>query len=190
MSDAFPSMGGALAKLGRFIAHWPGECAVVGGLAVMVRGRVRPTTDADLIMSVRTDQLDDLLAHSRKLGLSYQPADEEMLRQGGLIRLALQKGSELEHIDVLIADDDFLASVLRRAEQIRIRGIDLPMATVEDLMLMKLLAARPLDIDDVLSLKDAHGATLDREYLVEWAEVLGLSESAALYLGDLLGTSA
>lgn len=183
MSDALPSLGASLAKLGEFIAQWPEDCAVIGGIAIIARGRVRPTTDADVVMSMTECEPDDLLAHSRSLGLTYRESDEAMLREGGLIRLSLEQGDELEHFDVLVVDDDFLASVVRRSEPVRIRGVDLPIATVEDLILLKLLAARPLDIDDVLGLKDAFGASLDKEYIFEWAKLLDLSDSAALYLG-------
>ena len=52
---------------------------------------------------------------------------------------------------------------------------------LEDLVLLKLDANRPVDIDDILSIKDAFGATLDYAYLDSWADQLRIRDRLDLY---------
>ena len=68
-------------------------------------------------------------------------------------------------VDLLIADDPFLQQVALRATPVSFSGVLLPVAAPEDLLLLKLAAARPIDLDDALAIKDALGDTLDRAYL-------------------------
>ena len=57
------------------------------------------------------------------------------------------------------------------------------MATVEDLLLLKLEANRPIDIDDVLAIKDAFSSTLDMAYVRERAADLGVVGQLDLLFG-------
>lgn len=49
----------------------------------------------------------------------------------------------------------------------------------------ELEAGRPIDIDDVLAIKDVALADLDRDHLHRWAHRLGLSDKLALYFPEL-----
>ncbi len=59
----------------------------------------------------------------------------------------------------------------------------LPVASVEDLLLLKLEANRPQDIDDILSIKDGCSEALDWAYVRAEAARLSLSEVLELYFG-------
>ena len=52
-----------------------------------------------------------------------------------------------------------------------------------DLLLLKLDASRPIDIDDAIALKDARGESWDRRYIDEQAALLGLSATVDNLLG-------
>lgn len=58
-------------------------------------------------------------------------------------------------------------------------------ATVEDLLLLKLDANRPIDLDDAIAIKDAFEETLDRRYLAEQGDVLDLRRALENLLGPL-----
>ena len=149
-----------LARLARFVATWPHPAALVGGVAMLARVRSRATRDADLVIVAPAPER-ALLDHARRHGYGYDGADIEDWLAGGLVRL---DGPEAG-VDLLIADDPFLQQVALRATPVSFSGVLLPVAAPEDLLLLKLAAARPIDLDDALAIKDALGDTLDRAYL-------------------------
>jgi len=60
-----------------------------------------------------------------------------------------------------------------RAENCHVAGISIPVATAENLMIMKSLAARPRDDQDLEGLVIAQGDTLDWDYCEQTAAELG-----------------
>ena len=84
-------------------------------------------------------------------------------------------------MDLLFADDDFLQDVIRRATVVSLGDVQFPTATLEDLVLLKLLANRPIDIDDVLAIKDAFIGELDFDYLATQAAAIGVVDALGFH---------
>lgn len=173
-------LGESLRRVADFVETWPRACVLIGGFAIIARVRARPTRDADLIIVVEDDEIDLLLQHATEHGYSF-PHDVDEWLEGGLLPLHAADGAL--PIDLLIADDAFLRSVAQRADSVALGDVSIPTATLEDLVLLKLLANRPIDIDDVLAIKDAFTGEMDVEYLVEQATLLGVAHELALYFG-------
>jgi hypothetical protein len=160
--------------------------ALIGGLAVVLRARARLTRDVDFLVSVPAGRLDDLLSCAGRAGLSWDEAEVRKFSPGGLLRFRSPPDAQAGlgvSIDVLFADDAFSACVLRRATRVSVGEASIPVATVEDLVLMKLDANRPRDLDDVLALVDAHRDTLDLDYLRSWAARMDLSARVDAFVG-------
>lgn len=149
-----------LARLAGFVSSWPHPAALVGGTAMVARVRARASSDTDLVI-VAPSPAPELLEHAVRHGYGYDATGIEGWLEGGLVRL---DGPEAG-VDLLIADDPFLRQVARRATVVRFGAVELPVATTEDLLLMKLAAPRPVDLDDASAIKDAFGGSLDRVYL-------------------------
>lgn len=184
--------GDLLDLLGRLRAildrcRWP--CAVIGGAALAVRARVRTTRDIDVVLAIPPGELESLLKAAQENGFRYDAADRDTLMAEGLIRLWVAAPSSsgdpksVPGIDFLTANDEFTAEVIRRAEPVDFGAVRLPVATPEDLILMKLDANRPHDLDDAIALKDAHLGKLDRVYLNTWASKLGITARLEALLG-------
>ena len=75
-------------------------------------------------------------------------------------------------VDVAIGLSGFERQLLARADEVTIAGFTAPVATAEDLILMKLLASRPRDTDDAEKLAQKHGPSLDWNYLMTTAQQL------------------
>jgi predicted nucleotidyltransferase len=86
-------------------------------------------------------------------------------------------------LDLLFADDALSREVLGRATPVEVDGVPIPVASPEDLILMKLDANRPTDLDDVIALRDAFDASLDRAYLTRMAIHLGIEARVAAFIG-------
>lgn len=75
--------------------------------------------------------------------------------------------------DLIVANEPLLEATIARAVLTSLGKVTLPIATLEDLVLLKLDANRPRDVEDVLSIKDAFGGTLDLAYARRQADAAG-----------------
>lgn len=164
-----------LDRLAVFLKQWPYPAAIVGGLAIVLRVRPRLTRDVDLV-TVVPDERRVLLDHLRAAGYAYEEDGIDEWLDGGLVRA----NAAVAALDIIIADEPFLVDVARRARPMSIEGLTLPVATIEDLLLMKLEAGRPQDLDDALAIKDALADGLDRRWLAEAGARLGVDALAFL----------
>lgn len=177
MKESLPD---ATARLARFLAQSRGGAAI-GGIAIIGRVKARTTDDLDVIVAATADEIPPLLAAAKGCGYTYDEGHVRDFVEMGLMRLRSPHGPDGYGLDVILADSSFLQEVVRRATPVSLGGVVIPVATLEDLVLLKLDANRPVDIDDILSIKDAFGATLDFTYLDSWADQLRIRDRLDLY---------
>ncbi len=132
--------------------------AVVGGLAVSVRAEPRMTRDADLAIAVNSDQeAEQVIFAMQRLGYSVLVVvEQEATGRMSTVRLETT-GSVIT--DLLFASSGIEQEIVARATRISvIPGLILPVASVGDLIAMKLLARddrqRPTDADDLRALRE------------------------------------
>lgn len=133
--------------------------ALVGGLAVSTRAEPRFTRDADLVVSVGSDDGAERTVHAL-IGLGYSV--EAVVEQTGLGRLATARlRSRIEGgvvVDLLFASSGIEAEIAAAAELLVIaRGVQLPVALSGHLIALKLLSCdtegRRQDLIDLDELK-------------------------------------
>lgn len=147
------------------------EYALVGGLAASLRGRVRVTDDVDLV--VRFDVYQALNFAERlnpEKFAGFIPDVESVARSAFLLPL-VHKQSGIQ-LDLAIGVSGFEEQIVSRATKLTIANRRVPVATAEDLVLMKLLAGRPQDNQDIRGIVATVGLTLDWDYLLSVAEQL------------------
>lgn len=129
--------------------------ALVGGLAISVRGEVRTTRDVDLAVVVGDDlELEKLVADLAQAG--YRPVatvEQEARQRLAVVRLESPAGFR---VDLLAASCGIEAEIVAAATAVQFEGAGaVPVAIAEDLLAMKLLAARAgraRDWDDAVGL--------------------------------------
>lgn len=175
-----PSLLDGVRDVAVLLRAWGRPAAIVGGVAFVARVRPRFTDDLDLAVTVPKDQLEAFADLAAQQGFSFGPQDRQFFREAGLLPMKSPSGL---HVVVMLADDLLLESTVQRATVLDLGGIPLPVATAEDLLLLKLDANRPMDFDDAIAIKDAFGATLDRAHLRRLAVPLGILERVENLLG-------
>jgi len=100
------------------------------------------------------------------------------------IALALIEKERLEGLDVVLAGSGLEDDFLDRARPTDISGTIVPIIDVGDLMVAKILAARPKDLEDATALWRLHGGTMDADRIRATLQAL----EDALSQGDLLPT--
>ena len=135
---------------------------LIGGIASGILGEPRATDDVDLLVFLPADALDRLLGKARKAGARFNAKRaREFVKRKRFLRLGLW-GTD---VDFLVADSIYEFEVLSRRKMTVLEGVPVPMPTPEDLILLKLWAGRPIDIQDAKAVEVRHGSHLDWKYL-------------------------
>lgn len=164
----------AVARLARFAEDLAKPCALIGGVAVIARVFVRATKDIDVLVSCPGSEARELLDVARRHGYGWDESDVQDFLDAGLLRMwGPPSRREGIGLDILLTDSPFDEDAVRRASVVEVLGTKIAVATPEDLLLMKLEANRPIDLEDVIAIKDAFGARLDLAYVRAQADRLG-----------------
>lgn len=151
---------------------------LVGGLGIQAWGRIRQTKDVDLLLVSGEADRDAILKAAADRGILPDAAHPVVaLRDSTILRLVRtdpRYGIRI-HVDLIEAGAAFLRDVARRAKRARLFDEDVLLATCEDLILMKLLAGRPIDRADAAELLRLNAASLDRAYLRDRAAELKIT---------------
>ena len=164
----------AVARMARFTKEMGKPCALVGGVAVIARVFVRATKDVDLLVSCPAAEARALLDVARRHGFAWEESEVQDFLDAGLMRMwgppSRRDGIGL---DILLTDSPFNEDVVRHATVVEVLGTSVRVATPEDLLLMKIEANRPIDLDDAIAIKEGFAGRLDLGYLREQADRLG-----------------
>ena len=139
--------------------------AVIGGIAASLRGEARFTADVDVVIQAdvqRSLRLLDVLESTPFRPLFAGVA--EIVETAFLLPMRHRRTGI--KVDLSLGLTQFEQQAIARATPLPMAGRSIPIATAEDLILMKLLAARPRDIDDVRGIVLRAGETLDWSYLL------------------------
>lgn len=124
---------------------------VFGAQAVAVRGAPRATQDVDITVQIERSRLRELIDALAAEGLRHRYPDiaDELLDRGAVLPLIHACGME---VDLVVAGSGLEALALARATRVAIEGVEVPVAHATDLVVMKVLAGRGKDLDDLRSL--------------------------------------
>jgi len=136
---------------------------LVGGLAASLRGRMRNTEDVDLVIAVDVEAAIRFLhALPADQFRPYFPEVELVARTSYII--ALEHISTRITLDLAIGMSGFEQQIVSRSEDVQLSDRSIRIATVEDLILMKCLAGRPQDDQDIAGMVAAQAETIDWIY--------------------------
>lgn len=147
---------------------------IIGGQAVLVHGEPRLTRDVDITLGVDIDQLPSVLRVSASLGL-VPLVDPETFTRATMV-LPCQDVSTQIRVDLVFSFSTYEREAIARACSIRMGAAGVRFASVEDLIVHKILAGRPRDLDDVRAVLNKNPAAdrrFVRDKLAEFAATLG-----------------
>jgi len=164
-----PEFGPLLARLARTLRSHDVPFMLIGGQAVLLHGEPRLTLDVDVTLGVSPEALGTVLAACDAMGLDPLPRTvEDFVRETFV--LPVSDPATNIRIDLIFSTTPFEAAAIDRAIEIEIAGERVPFATAEDLIIHKVFAGRPRDLEDVEGIVSRKGHDLDWEYLASWAE--------------------
>lgn len=155
--------------------------ALIGGIAVAVRGEPRSTLDVDIIIDCDIERALQLVTQLNDSSFSPLFKGVEQVVKTGLLLPLVHRQFGIK-VDIAIGMSEFEQDAIRQATMIAIGGINIPVVRSEYLVVMKQLAARPRDIDDIAKIFVRQGQNLDWNLTKRLASQLGEAVS-----DDLLG---
>lgn len=155
------------------------EYAVMGGFAVRIYGIPRPTYDVDLTIVIDRARLNELYDEIEREGFTV-PAEYRtgwIDNVGGMpfVRFRLYVEENAIDVDLFLAESAFQRELIHRRQRETLDDHDIWIVTVEDLILLKLIANRPRDLLDIQDVRFMHGQ-LDEDYLRTWADLLQIRD--------------
>jgi len=177
-----PDIRPALAALSTALAALDRPAMLIGGLAVIARGVPRLTIDIDAVVHAEGLDVDRLWAVLRDSGLEARVADAAQIARERLVLLLRHRASGVT-VDLSLGWVQFERDAMARATTVDLDGVRIPVATPEDLVVLKAVAWRGLDRSDITELIVRHHADMDfqriRTTLAQFFEVLEIPERLA-----------
>lgn len=153
---------------------------VFGAQAAIIWGSPRLSADVDITATIAPEDVNTFVEAMRQHGFSLLPEDVDLVARTRVLPFVHRRTHM--PLDVVIAGPGLEEEFLKRAIPVDIRRTSIPVISPEDLVITKVLAGRPKDIEDVRSVIHERRASLDPARV---RTVLGLLEQA-LGQGDLL----
>lgn len=160
------------------VANRWGRWYVFGAQAVMIYGVPRLSADVDVTLALEPDAPDRFAEDMAAAGFALRVADPEFVRRTRV--LPFVHAASGMPLDVVLAGSGLEDEFLARVRHTSLQGTTVPVIDPADLIIAKLLAGRPKDIDDARALWHGHGRALDaeriRHVLAQLQEALAQSD--------------
>jgi hypothetical protein len=132
-----------------------------GAQAVVAYGVPRLSADVDVTLDLPPDAPERFAHEMKSAGFPLRVDDPDFVRRTRVMPFV--HNATAMPLDVVLAGSGLEDEFLERAVPTDIGGVLVPLIAAGDLIVAKVLAARPKDIEDARSLWRLHGRTLDAE---------------------------
>ncbi len=152
-----------------------------GAQAAIVHGAVRLSADVDVTVDVPEGSLRALLAGLAARGFSARIANPEAFAARTRV-VPLVHGASGMPVDLVLAGPGLEERFFERCVTVDVEGARIPVASAEDVVVMKILAGREKDRSDAAAILAARTKHLDLDYVRDTLQRL----EAALDRRDLV----
>ena len=134
---------------------------IVGGAAIALHGIPRSTLDIDIVIPTEAGTVNRLFSTIQATGLSsrdkyiFTLIDKPHLLIGQWMALQDKLGMEL--IDIFFEGEKEFKGLLKRAKKIKGIKSNFYIASLMDLEKMKKISARPIDLADIVLIREKRG---------------------------------
>lgn len=155
---------------------------IIGGQAVLLYGEPRLTRDIDVTLGVSTDRLSDIMGIAEELDLAPLPEDAQAFVEKTMVLPCLEEGSGIR-VDFIFSFSPYESEAIRRAHAVSIEGQDVAFARAEDVVIHKVVAGRPRDMEDARSIL-IRNPELDLDIIRRWLREFDQSMEGRTFLKD------
>jgi len=171
-------IGEVLAALGTCFDSLGVRWYLFGAQAAIFHGVARLTADVDVTVLLKPHSTGRLASVMEATGFRLRvTATDDFVARTRVLPF-VHSATRLP-VDVVLAGPGIEEQFLDRAEFHVLEGVRVPIATVEDLVTMKILAGRPKDLDDAKGMLRARSEEIDLDHVRRMLQLLeeALSQS-------------
>lgn len=156
---------------------------VFGGQAVLLYGEPRLTRDIDITLGVDINSSALVIDTIHRLGLQLLTDNPEDFLRDTMILPAIDPATDIR-VDFVFSLLGFERAAIEHAKIVNMEGVDVRFVPLEDLLVMKIIAGRPRDIEDVVSVIRKN-PNYNRSQVEKWLREFD-AELDAHYLDDFV----
>lgn len=155
-----------ISKIARALKEADLPYMIIGGQAVLLYGTPRMTKDIDITLGIGIDALDRVLKAVAIIGLEIIPEDFRPFVQRTFVLPSKDKKTGIR-VDFIFSFTTYEKQAIARAKSIQLRTTPVMFSSVEDIIIHKIFAGRPRDLEDVRSII-IKNPDFDRSYVRRW----------------------
>ena len=163
-----PDFASLIVTVGRELARRDIPFMLIGGQAVLLHGEPRLTQDIDVTLGVAPDRLRDVLDVCEASRLRPLPDVPQRFVAETFVLPAAATETGIR-VDFIFSSTPYESQAIARAVNVKVGSERVPFASAEDLILHKLFAGRPRDLEDAAGVVRRKGPQLDWNYMRRWA---------------------
>lgn len=148
---------------------------IIGGQAVLHYGEPRLTKDIDITLGVGLEGLPLVKKAVKAIGLTIEAPDADVFVRETMVLPTSDRKTGIR-VDLVLSFSPFEREAIERAKIVDYDNIPVRFASLEDLVIHKIVAGRPRDLEDVNSVllkNPGYDGARIRRYLSEFDRDLG-----------------
>lgn len=137
---------------------------IIGGQAMHIYGEPRMTRDIDITVGI--DDIDKIISVIKKINLSIKVKNYRKFARETMVIPTIDKKTGLI-VDFILSYLEYEKQAFTRVNKIKLDKVTVNYASLEDVIIYKIFAGRPRDMEDVkiLLLKNPR---YDKKYINRW----------------------
>ena len=160
-----------LEALQRLLHIFDDRGVIIGGVAVGFLGKPRFTADVDAVFLLSTQDIPKFIELARKENIIPRRKDAEEFARKSRV-LLLQYAPAETDIDISLGILPFEEEMVERSDIKSFANLTVRLPTPEDLIIMKAIAHRPKDLEDIRTIADKY-PRLDVKRIKKWVKAFG-----------------
>jgi predicted nucleotidyltransferase len=171
-SDHLEPLLDALDALQKLLSRFDNRGVIIGGAAVGILGRARFTEDVDAMFLLASEELPRLLEMAKEEGI--EPRIDSAIDFARKNRVLLLRHILTDtSIDISLGALPFEEEMVERSVLHEVDNtLQLRLPTPEDLIIMKAVAHRPKDLEDIRTIAEKY-PNLDVKRIEQWVKAFG-----------------
>lgn len=139
---------------------------IIGGQAVLLYGTPRMTKDIDITLGVDIGRLENILPALDAMGLKIIPEDYKAFAEKTYVLPTRDETSGIR-VDFIFSYTPYERQAISNSRVVLLKGANVMFASAEDVIIHKIFAGRPRDLEDVRSIL-LKTPELERDYIRKW----------------------
>ena len=141
---------------------------VINGQAVLVYGEPRLTRDIDITLGIGVSELARIKRVLPAMGLKVLVKKVQEFVERTMVLPTKDKESEIR-VDFIFSSSPYERKAIGRARDIKVGRSQVRFASLEDVVIHKVVSARPRDLEDIKSIL-VKNPKYDSDYISRWLE--------------------